>query len=75
VPAAVIEFIDSGPGMPESVLNELATPFFTTRVGGSGLGLALSRHWTSRHGGTLRIESAPGRGTTVRVSLPLRRTP
>jgi signal transduction histidine kinase len=73
LPTAVIEFTDTGPGMPESVVDQLATPFFTTRAGGSGLGLALSRHWTSRHGGTLRIESAPGRGTTVRVLLPLRR--
>ncbi len=73
VASVVIEFVDTGPGMPASVLDEVATPFFTTRAGGSGLGLALSRHWVSRHGGTLRIDSAPGRGTTVRVALPLRR--
>ncbi|HVP29516.1 MAG TPA: ATP-binding protein [Myxococcota bacterium] len=73
VPAVVIEFQDDGPGIPEAVLHELATPFFTTRPSGHGLGLALSRHWVARHGGTLRIESAPGRGTTARVSLPLRR--
>jgi two-component system nitrogen regulation sensor histidine kinase GlnL len=73
VPAVVIEFHDDGPGIPEAVLHELATPFFTTRASGHGLGLALSRHWISRHGGTLRITSAPGEGTTVKVSLPLRR--
>jgi two-component system nitrogen regulation sensor histidine kinase GlnL len=73
VPAVVIEFRDDGPGIEPAVLEELATPFFTTRAGGTGLGLALSRHWVNRHGGTLRIESAPGRGTSVRVALPLRR--
>lgn len=73
VPAVVIELQDDGPGITEAVLQELATPFFTTRANGHGLGLALSRHWVARHGGTLRIESAPGEGTKVKVSLPLRR--
>jgi len=72
VPAIAVEFHDTGPGIPEEVLEDVMTPFFTTRPGGTGLGLALSRHWVARHGGTLRIESAPGQGTTVRVSLPLR---
>lgn len=72
LPAAVIEFRDDGPGIEPAVLEALATPFFTTRKNGSGLGLALSKHWVARHHGTLRIESAPGKGTVVRVSLPLR---
>ena len=38
-----------------------------------GLGLAVSRNWVSRHGGALRIESTVGKGTTAKVSLPLRR--
>jgi two-component system nitrogen regulation sensor histidine kinase GlnL len=75
LPTLLIEVHDAGPGMPPEVLERLATPFFTTRAGGTGLGLAVSRHWVARHGGTLRIESAPGRGTTVRVALPLRRGP
>lgn len=75
VPALVIEFRDSGPGIEPAVLEALATPFFTTRPGGTGLGLALSRHWVARHGGTLRVESTPGAGTTVRLSLPMRRKP
>lgn len=73
VPAVAIEFRDTGPGIPQEVLEDVLTPFFTTRPSGTGLGLALSRHWVARHGGTLRIESAPGHGTAVRVSLPLRR--
>lgn len=68
----MIEVADDGPGIAEDVLEKLATPFFTTRPGGTGLGLALSRHWVSRHGGSLRIESQPGAGTRACVSLPLR---
>ena len=73
VPTLLIEVQDQGAGIPPALLERLATPFFTTRPGGTGLGLAVSRHWVSRHGGTLRIESAPGQGTCVRVALPLRR--
>jgi signal transduction histidine kinase len=73
IPTLVIEISDTGPGIPTDVLNKLATPFFTTRADGTGLGLAVSRNWVSRHGGSLRIESAVGKGTTVKVSLPLRR--
>lgn len=62
---------DDGPGIEPHLLEQLATPFFTTRVGGTGLGLAVSRHWVSLHGGTLRVESTPGRGTRVRVALPI----
>lgn len=75
VPAIIVDVTDDGPGIARDVLQQLATPFFTTKPGGTGLGLALSRHWLSRHGGTMRIESEPGRGTTVRVALPYRRAP
>jgi two-component system nitrogen regulation sensor histidine kinase GlnL len=72
-PTLVVEISDTGAGIPTDVLNKLATPFFTTRSDGTGLGLAVSRNWVSRHGGALRIESTVGKGTTVKVSLPLRR--
>jgi signal transduction histidine kinase len=72
LPAIVVEVADTGPGIPAEVLDELGTPFFTTRPGGTGLGLALSRNWVARHGGALRIDSRPGEGTRVRVELPLR---
>ncbi|HBZ68721.1 MAG TPA: PAS domain-containing sensor histidine kinase [Deltaproteobacteria bacterium] len=74
VPEVLVEFEDTGPGIPADVLENVSTPFFTTRARGTGLGLALSKHWVARHGGVLRVESVPGKGTTVRVSLPLRRT-
>ena len=73
LPTVVIELADTGPGIEPAILENLATPFFTTRPGGTGLGLAVARHWITRHGGTLRLDSEPGLGTTARVALPLNR--
>ena len=73
VPTLLVTLEDDGPGMPREVLERLATPFFTTRQDGAGLGLAVAHHWVARHGGTLRVESAPGAGARVVVALPLRR--
>jgi two-component system nitrogen regulation sensor histidine kinase GlnL len=64
---------DTGPGMSEEELRQATIPFFTKRSGGTGLGLSVAEYWISQHGGELHIESAPGEGTTVRVTLPLRR--
>ena len=72
VPALEVRLRDSGPGIEADVLERLATPFFTTRVEGHGLGLAVARHWVVLHGGSLKIESRLGEGTEVRVVLPLR---
>jgi two-component system nitrogen regulation sensor histidine kinase GlnL len=74
LPTLVVTISDDGPGIPAGVLQRLGTPFFTTRPKGTGLGLAVARHWVSRHGGMLQIESQEGRGTRARVSLPVRRT-
>ena len=73
-PTVMVEIADTGPGIPAKLLDRLATPFFTTRSEGTGLGLAVSQHWVTRLGGALRISSDPGRGTQVSVSLPLRRS-
>lgn len=64
---------DTGPGMTEDVLREATTPFYTTRVGGTGLGLAVAEYWVSQHGGALRLESEVGQGTRALVTLPLHR--
>jgi two-component system nitrogen regulation sensor histidine kinase GlnL len=71
VPTVQISLRDTGPGIAPDVLARLATPFFTTKTKGTGLGLAVSRHWIDRHGGRLRIESERGEGTIVHVDLPL----
>ncbi|MBI3603704.1 MAG: hypothetical protein HY205_04565 [Nitrospirae bacterium] len=63
---------DTGCGMPDEHLNQAFEPFFTTKAigDGTGLGLFLSRQIVAAHGGSLSIESAVGKGTTVRIVLP-----
>jgi two-component system nitrogen regulation sensor histidine kinase GlnL len=73
VPTLAVWLEDTGPGMPEEVLRQATTPFFTTRSGGTGLGLALADFWVTQHGGMIHLESELGRGTRARVTLPLRR--
>ena len=71
----IVEFIDNGPGIAAEDLSRVGQPFFTTKRGGTGLGVAIAQRIVERHGGTLVFESAPGRGTTARVSLPVATTP
>lgn len=61
---------DDGCGMSEEVLKKIGTPFFSTRSEGTGLGVSQCRRLIERAGGTLRIESAAGRGTTVSFDIP-----
>jgi PAS domain S-box-containing protein len=63
---------DNGVGMTPETLEEIFTPFFTTKpVGeGTGLGLPISRQIIEKHGGTVDVESTPGVGTVFRVRLP-----
>jgi PAS domain S-box-containing protein len=67
---SVVEFADEGTGMSPEHLPRVGEPFFTTKPGGTGLGVAIAQRIVERHGGTLVFESAPGRGTVARVSLP-----
>jgi two-component system nitrogen regulation sensor histidine kinase GlnL len=73
LPTVAVWIGDTGTGMGEEELRQATTPFYTARSEGTGLGLSVAEYWVSQHGGTLHIESAPGQGTTVRVTLPLRR--
>ncbi len=68
--ATEIRIRDTGRGMPAETLRRLGTPFFTTRDEGTGLGVVLARAAIAQHGGSLRYESEPGRGTQVTVALP-----
>jgi two-component system, NtrC family, sensor histidine kinase HydH len=61
---------DHGAGMPPEVLDRIRKPYFTTKEGGSGLGVAVARGLIEQHGGQLRYESAPGKGTTAIIALP-----
>ena len=64
---------DSGIGMSPDQIEKIFDPFFTTKpVGeGTGLGLSISFGIVNRHSGEIRVESAPGRGTTMTVKLPI----
>ena len=71
-PAVVVEFSDTGIGIQTGDLPRLWEPFFTTKAEGkgTGLGLAICRRTVEEHRGTIEIETEPGRGTTVRITLP-----
>lgn len=67
----VVEVRDTGGGIAAHLLDKVTQPFFTTKVGGTGLGLAICSQLVDLNGGTLRIVSSEGQGTTVRLFLPL----
>jgi len=66
-----ISVIDDGPGMDQAVLGRLFEPFFTTKESGTGLGLLSCQRIIDSHGGVMRVDSAPGRGTRFDLYLPL----
>lgn len=67
---ARIEVRDRGPGFAEEALRRAAEPFFSTREGALGLGLAHARDTIEAHGGQLRVGNAPGGGALVEIRLP-----
>ncbi|RLA78585.1 MAG: PAS domain-containing sensor histidine kinase, partial [Deltaproteobacteria bacterium] len=68
----IIEFTDTGEGIPDDVLPRIFDPFFTTKeVGkGTGLGLSMSYGIVREHGGRIEVETEVGKGSTFRVILP-----
>ena len=69
--AALLAVADDGPGIRSELLERVQEPFFSTKHGGVGLGLAICRSLAWQNGGALEIESAPGLGTRVTVELCL----
>jgi two-component system, NtrC family, nitrogen regulation sensor histidine kinase GlnL len=67
----VVKVSDTGPGIKQEHLQDIFTPFFTTKDRGAGLGLALSYQIVQEHLGTIRVESQEDEGTTFSVYLPL----
>ncbi len=65
-----ISFADTGGGIPPENISRIFEPYFTTKSGGSGLGLLIVRRIVRAHGGEVALESAPGRGLTFVVRLP-----
>jgi signal transduction histidine kinase len=69
--AVLVEVADEGPGMSPELAERVFKPFFTTKPQGSGLGLAIVRKIVDAHDGSIDLQTAPGRGTTIRVTLPV----
>jgi signal transduction histidine kinase len=70
-PQVVVEIRDNGPGIGADDLERIFSPFFTTKPQGTGLGLAIVRKVVDAHDGRIDAVSAPGRGATFRVTLPV----
>ena len=68
----VVEFSDSGTGIDPENREKIFEPFFSTRRRGTGLGLAISKQIVEAHLGSIEISSVPGKGTDVRVYLPIK---
>ena len=77
VPAVVLEVVDHGPGMPPEQAQRVFERFYRAdqararQTGGTGLGLAIVSALVHAHGGTVAVDTAPGRGATFRIALPL----
>jgi D-alanine transaminase len=71
--AVVLTLIDTGKGMPPDVLARAFQPFYSTRPGGTGLGLPTTKKVVEAHGGTITVESAAGKGTRFTIRLPVPR--
>lgn len=71
-PMLEIEVRDTGVGIPERALKQIFDPFFSTKIRGSGLGLAVTLRIIRDHGGDIDVFSGPNEGTVFVISLPLR---
>jgi signal transduction histidine kinase len=65
-----VEVSDTGSGLTREECDRLFTPYYTSKEHGTGLGLAIVQSVVSDHGGTISVQSQPGKGTTFLVELP-----
>jgi signal transduction histidine kinase len=69
--AAVIDIVDTGKGMEAEVLEKIFQAYYSTKKGGHGLGLAITKRIVEEHGGAIRVTSEVGKGTAFKIELPL----
>ena len=74
IPGWRLAVSDRGPGIKAEIVDKLFTPFFSTKLDGTGLGLAVAQHVALQHGGTLRAENQPGGGARFVLWLPAHRS-
>jgi signal transduction histidine kinase len=67
---AVLDVIDTGPGIAAGELDRIFQAYYSKRKGGTGLGLAMTRRIVEEHGGTISVTSEPGKGSDFRIRLP-----
>lgn len=68
--SVVLDVVDTGCGIPPEVQERIFEPFFSTRPGGTGLGLSTTRKIVEAHGGRIELRSEPGRGSKFTIRLP-----
>jgi signal transduction histidine kinase len=68
---ALIDVVDTGPGVPPEVAERIFTAYYSTKKGGTGLGLPMSKRIAQEHGGDLSVRSEPGKGSDFTLRLPL----
>jgi nitrogen fixation/metabolism regulation signal transduction histidine kinase len=69
-----LKVIDNGVGVPEEIIGDIFTPFFSTKENGTGIGLSLSRQIMQLHEGSIRVNSTEGKGTTFELVFKNGRT-
>lgn len=67
---ACIDVVDTGPGISADAIDKIFQAYYSTKKGGTGLGLALTRRIAREHGGELSVKSEPGKGTNFTFKLP-----
>ena len=69
---AVIDVIDTGPGIPPDAIGQIFQAYYTTKKSGTGIGLAMTKRITEEHGGRIDVRSEVGKGSDFSIALPLR---
>ncbi len=69
---AMVQIQDTGMGIEKKDMDKIFDPFFTTKLTGTGLGLATTKRIINQHGGLITVKSAPGKGSTFTIYIPIR---